>query len=208
MKTYRNHRNRTGRHKRHVKHRVQTRINHRKGVVSSRRRHKFFKRGGQHGTYRNGNSTTSILVEPLTQLNQDRINTENAAKEKEKQDAEKINYKAVVDFVENIITTNTFKIIGEYGNIGLTVKELEKIVFYTGNVKKDQTPVTKKINDFTVTFYINDDGNTVVIYVDNILYGYVMIKINGKEYESNNRGIYNIRVSIAIIEDLKVSSPT
>ncbi len=46
MKTYRNHRNRTGRHKRYVKHRVQTRINHRKGVVSSRRRHKFFKRGG------------------------------------------------------------------------------------------------------------------------------------------------------------------
>jgi hypothetical protein len=46
MKTYRNHRNRTGRHKRYVKHRVQTRINHKKRRTISGRRHKFFKRGG------------------------------------------------------------------------------------------------------------------------------------------------------------------
>jgi hypothetical protein len=47
MKTRRNHRKTTtGRRKSHVKHRVQTRINHRKGTVSSGRRDKFFKRGG------------------------------------------------------------------------------------------------------------------------------------------------------------------
>jgi hypothetical protein len=49
MKTRRNHRKTTmGRRRRVVKQRVQTRINHRKGTVSSGRRHKFFKRGGQH----------------------------------------------------------------------------------------------------------------------------------------------------------------
>lgn len=47
MKTQRNHRKTTtSRRRRHVKHRVQTRIHYRKGTVSSGRRHKFFKRGG------------------------------------------------------------------------------------------------------------------------------------------------------------------
>lgn len=49
MKTRRNHRNTTtGRRRRVVKQRGQTRnYHHRKGTVSSGRRHKFFKRGGE-----------------------------------------------------------------------------------------------------------------------------------------------------------------
>jgi hypothetical protein len=46
-----------------VKHRVQTRINHRKGVVSSRRRHKFFKRGGWGEGEQPIDSTIKMLVD-------------------------------------------------------------------------------------------------------------------------------------------------
>lgn len=213
MKTRRNHRKTTtGRRKRHVKQqRVQTRINHRKGAVSTGRRHKFFKRGGQFGTYRDGNSTNSVRTASLSQINTDlqqkKAEYEKLAVQKAKQELAQINYRAVVDFVEKIVPKNTSSII-DFGNIRLTVKELDKKDFYIGDVKIDQTSVTIKINDVTVKFYINYDGNTVVIYVDDMLYGYVMIKINGTNYESDNRGIYNPSVSIAIIQDLKVSSAT
>jgi hypothetical protein len=50
MKTRRNHRKTTNSRRRRVvkQQRGQTRIHYRKGTVSSGRRHKFFKRGGQH----------------------------------------------------------------------------------------------------------------------------------------------------------------
>ncbi len=121
--------------------------------------------------------------------------------------AAQINYRAVVDFVEKIVPKNTSSII-DFENIRLTVKELDKKDFYIGDVKKDQTPVTIKINDVTVKFYINYDGNTVVIYVDDMLYGYVMIKIGGNEFTSDNRGIYNRSVSNRIIQDLNAASAT
>jgi len=151
----------------------------------------------------------------LTQIERDRKEAADraalAAEQNAINEAAEINYRAVVDFVEKIVPNNTKGIIAR--NIGenvekLTVKKLEKTDFYIGDVKKDQNPVTIKINDVTVKFYINSDGNTVVIYVNNTLYGYVMIKINGTNYESGNRGIYSPDVSIAIIDDLKASSST
>jgi hypothetical protein len=213
MKTRRNHRKTTtGRRKRHVKQqRVKTRINHRKGTVSSGRRHNFFKRGGQNpfdrgdttskfGTYDNGRYIQS--------------HQQNIAHQK--QDLRPLafwepieqNYPDVDAFVEKIVPNNTKVIIGDFGKIELTVKKLDKKDFYIDDVKKDQTPVTKQINNVTVKFYINHDGNTVVIYVDDMLYGYVMIKLNGTDYESDNRGIYNPDVSIAIKLDLIAASAT
>jgi hypothetical protein len=218
MKTRRNHRKTTiGRRKRHVKHRVQTRINHRKRTVSSGRRHKFFKRGGRtpfdtatsslYGTYDNG-----LYIQSHRQniADQEQKNIEAAllAEQNAKNAAAEINYRAIADFVEKIAPKNTSSIIGEYGNIALTVKKLEKTDVFISNVEEDKTPVTIKINDVTVTFYINYDGNTVVIYVDDMLYGYVMIKIGGNEFTSDNRGIYNRSVSNRIIQDLNAASAT
>jgi hypothetical protein len=216
MKTRRNHRHKTATS---MRRRRNTRIYRRKGTtVSSGRRRHFFKRGGEpYAVYRNSAQgySKSIYVAPLTQLERDREEAADkaarVAKQNAKNAAAEINYRAVVEFVENIGPINTKGIISR--NISenvekLTVKELDRKDFYIGDVKKDQTPVTIKINDVTVKFYINSDGNTVVIYVDDILYGYVMIKINGTNYESGNRGIYSPDVSIAIIDDLNASSST
>lgn len=228
MKTRRKHRKTTtGRRRRHVKHRVQTRINHRKGTVSSGRRHKFFKRGGEpfgnnqrttlfntgtskeSGTY---DPNTNIYIQSYGQMEAEQKNRQAedaiSAEQNAKKEAAEINYRAVVDFVKKVVPNKTKGIIGDFENIELTVKKLEKKDFYFGNVKDNekQTPVTIKINDVTVKFYINYDGNTVVIYVDDMLYGYVMIKIEGKEYESDNRGIYVPIVSDAIKQDLIAAS--
>ncbi len=162
----------------------------------------------QLGTYSNDSRRVASLRQIQRDQKEAADNAARVAKQNAKKEDAEINYQAIVGFVDKIVTKNTSLIIGEFGNIRLTVKELDRKDFYIGDVKKDQTPVTIKINDVTVKFYINSDGNTVVIYVDDILYGYVMIKINDKEYESDNRGIYASNVSIAIIEDLKASSPT
>lgn len=215
MKTRRNHRNTTSRRRRRVvkQQRVQTRIHRRKGTaVSSRRRDYFFKRGGQplfttdtskqFGTYYSNGS----YVATLGQINQDRDDAAAAQAKKDAEKAQEIGYPDVDEFVSKTKTTNV-STKTDILNIKFIVKKLPKKDFYIANVKngKNQQPVTKKINEKDVKFYVDSDGNTVVIYVDGTLYGYVMIKIDGNEYDSSNRGIYNEIVSDAIKTDLELT---
>jgi len=215
MKTQRNHRKTTTvRRRRHVKQRVQTRIHHRKRTVSSGRRHKFFKRGGEpssDGKYYNSKYSSSVRAASLGQINRD-IEEKALLKNTDAVQPTEITYPDVDDFVQNIINTNVSHVLSDIGNIQLTVKKLPQKRLDMSDVKdkERQNPVTIKINETVVVkFYVNYDGNTVVIYVNDMMYGYIMIKINGTEYESSNRGIYNPIVSDAIKQDLiKASSAT
>jgi hypothetical protein len=144
MKTRRNHRKTTNRRRRrHVKQRVQTRFHHRKGTVSSGRRHKFFKRGG----------------EPLDD-----------------------NLSNITKFVEGITPVNVKRILdGEgYTDIpSLTVIKVGDCSKSSFNIKEFgiQIPVSKRINEITVEFFIHSDACNVDIYVGETRYGRVRIKI-------------------------------
>jgi hypothetical protein len=178
MKTRQNHRKTTtGRSRRHVKHRVQTRINHRKGTVSSGRRHKFFKRGGQFGTYRDGNSTNSVHTASLSQINIDK--EEAAAKAAAKAAAEAAkpieqNYPDVDAFVNKINAVNVSGFFDSECN--LTIQKLPQISFSDSSVQggEKQSPVIKTINQKTVKFYITFNGCNIDIYVDGTRYGRVV----------------------------------
>ena len=215
MKTRRNHRKTTtSRRRRRVvkQQRVQTRIHRRKGTaVSSRRRDYFFKRGGEpfsspesrkFGTY----SNDSRRISSFGQINRDRDDAAAAQVKKDAEKAQEIGYRDVDEFVSKTKTTNV-SIKTDIPNIKFIVKKLPKKDFYIDNVKngKSQQPVTKTINEKDVKFYVDSDGNTVVIYVDGTLYGYVMIKIDGNEYDSSNRGIYTPIVSDAIKKELELT---
>ena len=217
MKTRHNHRNTTtSRRRRRVvkqQQRVQTRVHRRKGTaVSSGRRHHFFKRGGEpfsspesrkFGTY----SNDSRRISSFGQINRDRDDAAAAAQaKKDAEEAATLDYPDVDEFVSKTQTTNVSINTG-IENIKFIVKKLPKKDFYIDNVKngKSQQPVTKTINEKDVKFYVDSDGNTVVIYVDGTLYGYVMIKIDGNEYDSSNRGIYTPIVSDAIKKELELT---
>jgi hypothetical protein len=215
MKTRQNHRKTTmSRRRRRVvkQQRVQTRIHRRKGTtVSSGRRHHFFKRGGEpfsspesrkFGTY----SNDSRRISSFGQINRDRDDAAAAQVKKDAEKAQEIGYRDVDEFVSKTKTTNV-SIKTDIPNIKFIVKKLPKKDFYIDNVKngKSQQPVTKTINEKDVKFYVDSDGNTVVIYVDGTLYGYVMIKIDGNEYDSSNRGIYTPIVSDAIKKELELT---
>jgi hypothetical protein len=113
-------------------------------------------------------------------------------------------------YVEGVKPINVEKILKSYQidvtQLSLTVKETDKIPFSINDVKDGDKQVPVNING--AMFYIYFNGNTVVIYVDNVRYGYVMVKLNGTEYDESNRGIYNIDVSRAIILDLKITPPS
>jgi hypothetical protein len=223
MKTRRNHRHKTvtvtatatGRRRRN------TRIHRRKRTtVSSGRRRHFFKRGGQLlfttdtskqlGTYSNG-SNGSRYVASFSQTKEDKKQREKDAAANAERDAaqkaQEIGYPDVDEFVSKTKTTNV-STQTDIPNIKFIVKKLPKKYFYIDNVKngKSQQPVTRTINEKNVKFYVDSDGNTVVIYVDDILYGYVMIKINNEAYDSSNRGIYSPTASDAIKRDLELTS--
>jgi hypothetical protein len=108
MKTRRNYRKTTtGRRKRHVKYRVQTRINHRRGTVSSGRRHKFFKRGGEPVINPVINPVIDPVIDPTIKMLVDGV--ENTVKTKLG-----FNSDAILDLaVDRVysIQENNFKII-------------------------------------------------------------------------------------------------
>jgi hypothetical protein len=184
MKTRRNHRHKTttGRRKRHVKHRVQTRINHRKGTVSSGRRHKFLKRGGttpfdrgdttsKFGTYDNGSRIPS-----LSQINIDKEEEAKTAAAKAAAEAAKPieqNYPDVDEFVNKI---NAVYVSGFFeSKCNLTIQKLPQIRFSNSHVKSGNRPVViKTINEKPVNFYISFDGCNIDIYIDEIRYGRVV----------------------------------
>ena len=173
MKTRRNHRKTTtGRHRRVVKQQRGKTHNyhHRKGTVSSGRRHKFFKRGGQFTSYRTGYSSIDRSTAPT--------------------------YKKLTNIWDADKPFNPDKPVDD---------TLSIIKLFVEGI----TPVNVPVNRNGAMFYIDFAGNTVVIYVDGVRYGYVMVKLNGIEYDESNRGIYNIGVSRAIKQDLiKASSAT
>ena len=142
----------------------------------------------------------------MEQINRDRDDAAAAQAKKDAEKAQEIGYPDVDEFVSKTQTTNV-SIKTDIPNIKFIVKKLPKKDFYIANVKneKSQQPVTKTINEKDVKFYVDYDGNTVVIYVDGTLYGYVMIKINDNEYDSSNRGIYTPIVSDAIKKDLELT---
>lgn len=220
MKTRRKHRKTTtGRRKRHVKHRVQTRINHRKGTVSSGRRHKFFKRGGQnpfgtatsrqYGTYYNGAYVASGSQNIADQKEREmaKAAAEAAAAA---QEAAKIDYPDVLDFVQktNAMFTSTYI---DDRNAKLTIQKLKQENFSYMNVQNGnaQSPVIKTINNKTVKFYISHNGCNFYIYVDNTLYGRVqIITTDGSVIDTES--ICNGKLVDAIRTDLlfKASSAT
>ena len=190
MKTRRNHRKTTNRRRRrHVKQRVQTRFHHRKGTVSSGRRHKFFKRGGQpfttpvsrqFGTY----AEDSIYVQPWKQNQEVRIKRENDAADQAARDAAKeaakLNYPEVDAFVKKIKTrfvSNQFS--GDTVTFG--IQKLPQKTFEDREVQDGnrQVPVTITLDHKTVKFYISHSGRNFYIYVDDTLYGQLQIILNG-----------------------------
>ena len=211
MKTRRNHRKTTtGRHRRVVKQQRGKTHNyhHRKGTVSSGRRHKFFKRGGQFTSYRTGYSSIDRSTAPTYKK---LTNIWDADKPFNPDKPVDDTISIIKLFVEGITPVNVKQILDGLGftdiPVSLTVKETDKIPFSINHVndRDKQVPVNRN----GAMFYIDFAGNTVVIYVDGVRYGYVMVKLNGIEYDESNRGIYNIGVSRAIKQDLiKASSAT
>ncbi len=211
MKTRRNHRKTTtGRHRRVVKQQRGKTHNyhHRKGTVSSGRRHKFFKRGGQFTSYRTGYSSidSSITAPTYKEL----TNIWDADKPFNPDKPVDDTISIIKLFVEGVKPINVENLLKSYEidvtQVSLTVKEKDKIPFSINHVndRDKQVPVNRN----GAMFYIDFAGNTVVIYVDGVRYGYVMVKLNGIEYDESNRGIYNIGVSRAIILDLILSRPS
>lgn len=226
MKTRRNHRKTTtGRRKRHVKHRVQTRINHRKGTVSSGRRHKFFKRGGQpqlsgvqntlsgsvrntlSGSVQNTKLRGILYVPTFNELpNGSNSTTSNTLSQPFDDILPKI-----TNFVEGIDPNNVRQILVQEGFIDipvrLTVIKADNCYKNKFNIKDFgiQKPVSIRINEMTVEFFINNDGCNVDIYVGETRYGRVRIKVNDIVMNTdicNPRDITLVLRSNAIIRDL------
>ena len=208
MKTRPNHRKTTSRRRRRVvkQQRIQTRIHRRKKTaVSSRRRHYFFKRGGQFTSFITGYSSIDKSNTAPTYINLPKIWDADKTNSKPDKPVDDTISKIKL-YVEGVKPINVEKILKSYQidvtQLSLTVKETDKIPFSINDVKDGDKQVPVNING--AMFYIYFNGNTVVVYVDNVRYGYVMVKLNGTEYDESNRGIYNIDVSRAIILDLKI----
>jgi hypothetical protein len=201
MKTLRNRRKTTtGRRRRVIKQqRVQTRIHHRKETVSSGRRHKFFKRGGepfpntrifdtetsrQFGTYAGNKGNNSIYLQTLQQNQKDRIDRDNAGADQAAryaaQEAAILNYPEVDQFVQKIktifVSRQFFGDTVTFGIQKLPQKTFEYREVQNGN---SQVPVTIKLDHKTVKFYISHSGRNFYIYVDDTLYGQLQIILNG-----------------------------
>ena len=163
--------------------------------MSSGRRHKFFKRGGeplsnnpfttqvsrQFGTYA---GKDSIYVQPWKQNQEVRINRENAAADQAARDAAQdaaiLNYPEVDAFVQKIKTrfvSNQF--LGDTVTFG--IQKLPQKTFEDREVQHGnrQVPVTITLDHKTVKFYISHSGRNFYIYVDDTLYGQLQIILNG-----------------------------
>jgi hypothetical protein len=204
-----------------VKQRGQTRNYHnRKGTVSSGRRHKFFKRGGepfpntqifdtqtsrQFGTYDNGR-----YIQSLSQNRYDQIQKTQAAAaaqaEKDSQEAAILNYPEVDQFVQNIKTTRF--VTGYLGdNVKFSILKLPQKRFSYSDVQnvKNQNSVFTTINNKTVNFYVSFNGCNVNIYVDGTLYGRVQI-ITSNESVIDTETVCNNQLANAIKTDLLFST--
>lgn len=206
MKTRRNHRKTTNSRRRRVvkQQRGQTRIYHRKGTVSSGRRHKFFKRGGQFGRYHNSTlNINSVYVAPLSQNEIDtREKAEAAAAaqaEKVSQEAAKLNYPEVDAFVQNIKkTTFVTQYLGD--TVQFSILKLPQKRFSYDDVKDKEKQFPVNING--AMFYVSFNGCNVNIYVDGTLYGRVqIITSNGTDIDTEN--VCSNQLANAIILDLK-----
>jgi len=193
--------------------RGQTRFHHRKGTVTSGRRHKFFKRGGEpspntrifdtqtsrkFGTYDNG-----TYLQSLSQIRDDQIQkAQDAAAAQAKQLEEKaaiLNYPEVDQFVQNIKTSRF--VTGYLGdNVKFSILKLPQKRFSYSDVKDNKKQIPVNING--AMFYVSFNGCNVNIYVDGTLYGRVQI-ITSNERVIDTETVCSNQLANAIILDLK-----
>jgi hypothetical protein len=148
--------------------------------VSSGRRHKFFKRGGepqhssntviQYGRY----GTGGVYSPSLLQIQSDQKEAADQAAIAA-QETDKLDYPDVDVFVQNVKTNNVTRIMEisvNFSILKLPQKTFDFMHVQNGNA---QSPVITTINNKTVKFYISYNGCNFYIYVDNTLYGQLQI---------------------------------